>query len=186
MMHEVGLLRPVLVFFLVFTVIAALSSDSGKSDAVFQLTIGAVLFWVCVRDWVSFEIPDLASQLLAAATIAWLIFDPSPRMAPHVTAGFGLSILFWLIGEAYFKITGVDGLGLGDAKLAFGGGMLVGPVGVAPAVLIAACAGLIWLMMRKIFAGVSARDPVPFGPFLCLGFWTVWLNPLVTIRWMLH
>jgi leader peptidase (prepilin peptidase)/N-methyltransferase len=81
----------------------------------------------------------------------------------------------WLISWGYLRLRGVDGLGLGDAKLMLLFGALLGPAAVPVILFAGAClalpAGL--LAMRRNAAGAAEdgegglRTRVPFGPFLC-------------------
>jgi len=84
------------------------------------------------------------------------------------TGGGGL----WLVAALYRRIRGVDGLGLGDAKLMLMVGALMGPAAVGLTLFGGAClalpAGLV-AMRRDAAAGESAglQTRLPFGPFLC-------------------
>ncbi len=81
-----------------------------------------------------------------------------------------------LIGWLYHRYRGLDGLGLGDAKLFAAAGAWVGAEGLST-VLLMACgsalvAALVWQQFDKSMDGQTA---IPFGPFLAFGFWVVWL-----------
>lgn len=83
--------------------------------------------------------------------------------------GFGL---FWAIGRLYAAWRGVEGLGLGDAKLLAAAGAWLGPPGLAPTILVAASLGLAaaWLTGRR-----RGGDAIAFGPFLALACWMLLL-----------
>lgn len=83
--------------------------------------------------------------------------------------GFGL---FWAIGRLYAAWRGVEGLGLGDAKLLAAAGAWLGPPGLAPTILVAATLGLAaaWLTGRR-----RGGDAIAFGPFLALACWLLLL-----------
>ena len=87
---------------------------------------------------------------------------------------------FWLIGEAFFWLRGVDGLGRGDAKLLAAAGAWLGPAALPWLVLIAAAAGLIVVLAQSLTQGREHTSPLAFGPWLAAAFWAIWLVELVS------
>lgn len=92
--------------------------------------------------------------------------------------GYGVP---WAIGEIYFRLTGREGLGLGDSMLLAVVGALLGWVGVVAALCLGAWLGVVIvagglaLRRRKVApapttdaAPSALRAEVPFGPFLAL------------------
>ena len=77
---------------------------------------------------------------------------------------------------AYRRLRGIEGLGGGDAKLLAAAGAWVGAAALPSVLLGAACAALIAVAGLAI-AGtrLSRRSALPFGPFLALATWAVWL-----------
>jgi leader peptidase (prepilin peptidase)/N-methyltransferase len=93
----------------------------------------------------------------------------------------------WLIAELYRRIRGVDGLGLGDAKLMLLVGALLGPAAVGVTLFLGACLALpagIAAMRRAEAAGedTGLQTRLPFGPFLCAGA----LLHLLAGPWLFH
>lgn len=85
-------------------------------------------------------------------------------------------LAFWAIGVTYHRLRGIDGLGLGDAKLLAAAGAWLG-VGALPIlVLISACSALAFAFL----SGLAARDRFPFGPSLAAAFFILWVLPLVS------
>jgi len=75
-------------------------------------------------------------------------------------------------------------LGLGDAKLAAALGAFVSWQGMPGTVLIAAIVALLTVLSRALAGKPIARaEPIPFGPFLCLGAWITWLYGPLTPGW---
>ncbi|HCX09901.1 MAG TPA: prepilin peptidase, partial [Hyphomonas sp.] len=66
----------------------------------------------------------------------------------------------------------------GDAKLLGALGVWTGWAGLAPIMLVASASALVGVIglsalgIRK----VDADTPIPFGPFIALGGWVVWLG----------
>jgi leader peptidase (prepilin peptidase)/N-methyltransferase len=129
--------------------------------------------WLLLPD--SLTLPLLGAGLTMAGLLSWQQFRD---------AGLGAALafgVFLLIGLLYRRIRGQDGLGLGDAKLIAAGGAWVGWQGLPSVALLAAMAGIAggWLS-GQFRSAASAREPVPFGPYLAGAIWLVWLyGPLM-------
>ncbi len=81
-----------------------------------------------------------------------------------------------LIAALYRRARGVDGLGLGDAKLLAAAGVWIGWRLLPFAVLFAAAAGLTYVAVLRLAGKQIARtDALAFGPFLCAGVFIAWL-----------
>jgi leader peptidase (prepilin peptidase)/N-methyltransferase len=94
-------------------------------------------------------------------------------------AGFAV---FAGIAAIYRRLRGREGLGLGDAKLLAALGAWVGWQGLPTIVLYAALAGLLWAIAGALRgAPLHARHRIPFGPFLSLAGWLVWLYGPLTL-----
>ena len=131
------------------------------------------LGWIDLRRWLLPDILTLPLIMAGLAEAAW--FTPAElvdRGAAAVWSYLALRLLAWL----YRLARGFDGLGGGDAKLLSGTGAWVGTTGLASVLLGAACgglavAGVLVLCGRKL----SRNSALPFGPFLALATWLVWL-----------
>ena len=74
------------------------------------------------------------------------------------------------------KLIGQPALGLGDAKLAALGGAWLGISGIAVAMGISVFSGAIVGCFGRLTGRLGPRQPFPFGPFIALGIWLVWLT----------
>jgi len=141
----------------------------------------ATLFLVLsLIDLETYLLPDVLTLPGAAVALGCSLLLP-----PLWTLGIGwqaalLGGLFgggglWLLSVLYLRVRGVDGLGLGDAKLMLLVGALLGPVAVAVTLFAGAClalpAGLLAMrrMDRTNTEGAGLQTRLPFGPFLCAG-----------------
>ena len=70
---------------------------------------------------------------------------------------------------------GKPALGLGDAKLAAMGGAWLGLWGIGLAMGLAVLAGAVVGGLARITGRLAPQQPFPFGPFIALGIWLVWL-----------
>ena len=138
------------------------------TDWVASLVLAAVLGWICVVDLRRFQIPDAASLGLV---LIGLGFSPwSPIVTPtFALAGAAIGFcLFAAIGALFFRFTGQDGLGLGDAKLLAAAGAWLGPRDLATLVAVAATSAL-------CFAILARHRKIAFGPWLAAAFWMIWM-----------
>jgi leader peptidase (prepilin peptidase) / N-methyltransferase len=136
------------------------------------------LAWIDARHWL---LPDLLTlPLVVAGLVAALALAPG-ELASRALGAAGGYVFFRGLASLYRKLRGRDGLGQGDAKLLAAAGAWVGAAALPQVILIAAFAGLCAAGVMRI-AGVrlGASSALPFGPFLALAIWVVWLLPALT------
>ena len=143
--------------------------------APMSLVLAVGLIAASVDDVRRYIIPDWASLgLILVGFAAIWVLDPD-HLGWHALAALIWFAVLALIGEGYFRWRGIDGLGLGDAKLMAAGAVWVGPIPSLSVLLIASVGGVLAalsLMLRK--RDLSQRG-IAFGPFLALAIWVVWL-----------
>jgi len=126
-------------------------------------------------------LPDrlTAPLALAGLGVAWI---DAPETVPEsvgaallgMTAGFvslaGIALL-------YRRWRGRDGMGLGDAKLLGAAGAWLGAAALPLTVCLAASSALVAVLATRRLGWRFERDgAIPFGPFLCLAAWIVFLT----------
>lgn len=141
--------------------------------------LGWTLLALTVFDLEHLWLPDALTLPLIPGGLAVAYAFPGIAFAWHlagVVAGF---LSLWLIAVLYRRLRGRTGLGGGDPKLLAAAGAWVSIYGLPYVLLIGAGTGLIYALARGL-AGYETRahTPVPFGPFLALGFWITWLYRL--------
>ena len=125
-------------------------------------------------DLQTFRLPN---SLVLAATISTLIFivlnsvfiGSWNEFKTAIIAAFSSSFFFWIV-----RLLSRGGMGLGDVKLAFPIGLLLGYLGWEHAVLglfVAFLLGAIVGIALIVFRGASRKTPLPFGPFMLAGSW---------------
>ncbi len=120
------------------------------------------------------RLPDIYTLPLLLGGLALNAFleqDLPDSAIAGAIAGF---VVFWLIGIAYFHLRGVDGLGLGDAKLLAAGGAWLGVAWLPLLVLLSAGGALAFALWR----GQNARQTLAFGPWLAGAFFLLWIMRL--------
>jgi len=147
-------------------------------DALFGWWLLA-LGWIDLRRWLLPDALTLPLILAGLAEAAW--FAPAElidRALGAVCGYLALRLVAWL----YRMVRGADGLGGGDAKLLAAAGAWVGASGLPSVLAGAACgglavAGVLVLCGREL----SRNSALPFGPFLALATWLVWLFGLLSL-----
>jgi leader peptidase (prepilin peptidase)/N-methyltransferase len=139
--------------------------------------LGAALLALSLIDLRTHRLPDIVTLPLAAIGLSLPFWTETALLIELRVIGLGVGFVsLWAIAALFRRLRGYDGLGLGDAKLLGAAGAWFGPFALAPLMLIATCAALL-AVGGAALAGhkVSARTAIPFGPFLCLGFFTLWI-----------
>jgi leader peptidase (prepilin peptidase)/N-methyltransferase len=154
----------------VWAVIAA--DDLAWVACVYGWTLLA-LAWIDLRTMI---LPDvLTLPLLAFGLAATGISMPDALPDHLLAAGLG-SLSLAAVAWGYRRFRGRDGLGMGDAKLLAAIGAFLGLNLLPLALLLAACTGLAAAGAAAL-AGrrMTAATAIPFGPFLALSGWLLFL-----------
>jgi len=161
------------------------------SEAVLQgplSWIGTLFGWallaIALADIRWFWLPDRLTLPLCAGGIA-TVSAVEPSILIHhlvgVAAGFAvLAAAAWL----YRRLRNREGLGRGDPKLLGAIGAWVGWQGLGSVLLYAALSGLLLVLIQRATGRTVQRTaPLPFGSYLCLGAWLVWLYGPIYMEW---
>lgn len=145
---------------------------------------GLAFALVCLAaiDLACFRLPDRLTLPLLAAGLLVSAFLPDRPWLDHLAGAavgyLALAVLAW----SYERWRGIEGLGLGDAKLLGAAGAWLGWRALPSVLLLASAIALAWVAVR--WAG-GARDlrrlRIAFGAPLALAIWIVWLyGPLAS------
>ncbi len=149
---------------------AALAALDGPS-AVLGLRLLFVAALVLVSD-IDVEhriIPDvviLPTALIGAVGMSILSPGGGPRWE-WLAGGLGAAGFLLAAGFVYERVRGVEGMGMGDVKLALCMGFYLGAA-VVPALFIGFVVGAV-VGVVLVARGESTQTAVPFGPFLAFG-----------------
>jgi leader peptidase (prepilin peptidase)/N-methyltransferase len=173
--HTIGWFYPSIELAALAVALVAVLVDDGEAawlDALlgwWLLTLG----WIDIRCWL---LPDvLTLPLVIAGLAAAAVFDPEQLADRAAGAALGYLLLL-AVAVLYRRLRGRDGLGRGDAKLLAASGAWLGASALPHVILFAALAALIGAAGLRL-AGVrlGAQSSLPFGPFLALATWVLWL-----------
>ena len=173
---------PVLSTVLAVAILHA-APDGPLPLALAAAATGALVVWIVWQDLATFTISDAALAAVAAIGFAcrWSRAMGDGESPWRALAAFGIDVVLCggtllVFREAYYRLKGVDGLGLGDVKLAAAGALLVGGVGFSWALFAASLAGLAAVAASRLIRPRRARgDRLAFGALLAPALWGVWL-----------
>lgn len=142
--------------------------------------IGAMIFGIILLiftlvDLKHFILPDI---LMLPAILIGLIAAPMLMGQSWVNTFIGAFLgfgLFFMISFLFFKIRGYHGLGFGDVKFLGMLGAWVGASGLPPLLLISCFIAIPVFILRKMIKGTATSQPLPYGPFLAVGGWVMFL-----------
>jgi leader peptidase (prepilin peptidase)/N-methyltransferase len=140
-----------------------------------SVLLAPLLITLSTIDISSYRPPDRLNLLLftlGGALAGWSGLENLTWKFCAAALGFGALAG---VGHIYRRVRKRPGLGLGDAKLFGAAGMWVGLEGLASTLMIACLSALCGTAIAGL-AGrrIEATTPIPFGPFLCIGIWSVW------------
>lgn len=137
--------------------------------------LAIALAWASMIDIDRHILPDVITLGLIVCGLALACFGPAPDLfarAAGAVAGYGAPAFLAFV---YKRIRGRDGLGLGDAKLLSAAGAWLGWSPLPFVLVIAASAGLLFVLLRSVIAWRPLEERIAFGPFIAAGFWSCWL-----------
>lgn len=179
---------------------------------VFYATLSVV---IVVVDFEHAIIPnELVIPALPIALFAsWANIGPT---APDLTLALWGGVIGGGLFLGLYLLTGGQGMGMGDVKLALFMGLALGAFRLLPAILFASITALVWagaimIFFREALGGlenvelsmhqeeepditeriwgmmiINGRPAVPFGSFLILGFWFAMLWGTQIVSWWLN
>ena len=155
--------------------LAAVLVDGGQRDwldCLFGWWLLA-LGWIDLRSWL---LPDILTLPLIIAGLA-VAFALDPDQLTQHALGAALGYLSLVaVAASYRALRGREGLGRGDAKLLAASGAWLGAAALPQVILIAALSALAAAgCLRLSGMRLGIHSALPFGPFLALATWLLWL-----------
>lgn len=149
----------------------AVPGPAGVMGAVF----GWLLLTLAALDVAEFWLPDALTGMLALASLASIAVAPPAWLDRLIGAAAGFASL-WLIGFAYQRLRGREGLGGGDPKLLGAIGLWVGWA-MLPFVVLLACFVGLGTVLAALARGkrMTATDRLPLGALMAIAAYPVWL-----------
>lgn len=141
---------------------------------------GAIFGWglmaSAVIDGEHFLLPDQITLPLGVLGLVAAFLVPELDVGSALGGAAVGFIGLYLLAYLFRRIRGVEGLGGGDPRLFGAIGAWVGWQGL-PSVLVSSCLAGLAVVVGAILTGRgwTAERRLPFGVFLALGAWIVWL-----------
>jgi len=154
--------------------------------SAFAAALGALALLIAIVDLDRYIIPDAAVSAMAllGLCLAALEGDDGRVVAVGDAAlrALAMGSAFFLLRAAYRWRSGVDGLGLGDVKLAAAAGPWLMWATLPFAVAVAAVAALITTGVRATLGRerMHMKQELPFGAFLAPA---VWMSFMIERLW---
>ena len=123
----------------------------------------SALMVLSVIDWRTFQIPNGLNLFILILGLVQLALDRE-RWLSHIIGMVSVSGLFLLL----HILTGGAGLGMGDVKLMFGAGLLLGGGRTLLAMIIGSLLGSV---IHSVRMRRGADRKLAFGPYLAAGIW---------------
>lgn len=145
------------------------------------LALFCALALITLFDARYFVIPDGPLLVLLSCGAAMLPLGDTHDILDRLLAAACAYAALRAVDLIYERLRGREGLGLADAKLFALAGLWLG-LGALPGCLLLAVASALVSALVGAREGrlTHARQPIPFGPHLALGFWLSWsLGPFV-------
>lgn len=148
------------------------------------MLLGWTLIVSAIIDARTLILPDCLTLPLIALGVchaAWINAMPGANASDRAleaiyslaAAGSGF-LLMALVAKIFRSIRGIEGLGLGDAKLLAAAGAWLGLAALPTVILLAAVGALLITgTSRRLSQQRDPLTPVPFGPYLAGGTWIV-------------
>ena len=179
--YRLGWFYPAVEIAALIVVLIALAVDEmprAALDCLFGWWL-LTLAWIDLRRWLLLDILTLP-LIVVGLTLAALL-EPDAVLDRALGAALGYAALRAL-AIVYRVLRRREGLGRGDAKLLGAAGAWVGATALPQVVLLAALAALLAAAVLRL-GGVRlhAHSALPFGPFLALATWAIWLGGPISL-----
>jgi leader peptidase (prepilin peptidase) / N-methyltransferase len=134
------------------------------------------LAWASLIDIDRFVLPDSITLGLVIVGLASAAFLGNDALIDRTIGAAAGCLSLALVAHAYRLARNREGLGLGDAKLFAAAGAWLGWAALPQVMIVAAMAALVVVAVR-LFGGhkLSMERRIPFGLFISLGIWAMWL-----------
>ncbi len=172
----ISLLYPVSEIAALSVALAAVAGVPEDAPGWATCLLGWWLLTLALTDVLAFLLPDCLTLTLAGAgLVEAALCQPAvlPDRLIGLVVGYSASALLAVV---YRRLRAREGLGRGDWKLMAAIGAWVSWQALPAVVMVASATALGGAVLGLFGRPIALAARVPFGAFLCLGAWAVWLG----------
>ena len=152
-----------------------MNTFANVPDVYFGTLFAVLLIWLAIIDFRELRLPNALVGLVALLGIARLIFVVNSDILSSLTSAALCGGLFYGVRAFFYVWRGIEGLGLGDVKLAAAGGLWIPPTSIGIMLLGACLMCAVMIVIRACFSGTAAiHQQQPFGTALCFALFACW------------
>jgi len=138
---------------------------------IFLCVLSLILIMIFFIDLENFIIPDILNfSIMFLALLKNFLPNLNTSFVQEINqsiiGGIVGYLSIWIIIFLYKTIKKIDGMGLGDAKLIAGIGLLFGWQSIPFVLFISSVLGLIFVIPSLLNKKKNMRSEIPFGPFI--------------------
>ena len=138
---------------------------------IFLCVLSLILIMIFFIDLENFIIPDVLNfSIMFLALLKNFLPNLNTSFVQEINqsiiGGIVGYLSIWIIIFLYKTIKKIDGMGLGDAKLMAGIGLLFGWQSIPFVLFISSVLGLIFVIPSLLSKKKNMRSEIPFGPFI--------------------
>ena len=138
---------------------------------IFLCVLSLILIMIFFIDLENFIIPDVLNfSIMFLALLKNFLPNLNTSFVQEINqsiiGGIVGYLSIWIIIFLYKTIKKIDGMGLGDAKLIAGIGLLFGWQSIPFVLFISSVLGLIFVIPSLLNKKKNMRSEIPFGPFI--------------------
>ena len=140
-------------------------------NLIFLCVLSLILIMIFFIDLENFIIPDVLNfSIMFLALLKNFLPNLNTSFVQEINqsiiGGIVGYLSIWVIIFLYKTIKKIDGMGLGDAKLIAGIGLLFGWQSIPFVLFISSVLGLIFVIPSLLNKKKNMRSEIPFGPFI--------------------
>jgi leader peptidase (prepilin peptidase) / N-methyltransferase len=159
----------------------AVGATAGLAREPVAALAGAILGWQLLAissiDITRLLLPNMLTIGIAATGLGSGLAGLAPALPDRLAAAALGFLTLWLVGRAYRRLRGHEGLGGGDPKLLGAVGCWLGWQPLPALLLLASGIGLVFVVLQRL-RGVSfgRQHRLPFGAMLAAAAFLLWMK----------
>jgi leader peptidase (prepilin peptidase) / N-methyltransferase len=154
---------------------------ANLNEMLIATSLALFLLGLSIYDLTTHRIPDLLTIPFLLMGLAQCYFFNFTLLVDGCLGMIVGAVVTGIVAILYQRITKKIGLGWGDVKLIAGFGAWLGWESLPLLILLSSVSGILFIFLKIIKTGKHKyNDKIPFGPFLCLIGWGLWIFKLTS------